>query len=92
MSELIEELREGVTPLGLHDDNTTELFDVSGADEKMAEAADALTTAQAEAAALRSEVERLREALRKIDRMNDHPQWFRKSLNDILEAALGPKP
>ena len=31
------------------------------------------------------------DALRKIDRMNDHPQWFRKSLNDIL-AALTVQP
>jgi Lar family restriction alleviation protein len=29
-----------------------------------------------------------REALRKIDRMNDHPAWFRKTLNDIVEPTL----
>jgi hypothetical protein len=44
--------------------------------------------AQAEVEALRGEIERLREALRTIDRMNDHPGWFRRALNDVLEAAL----
>jgi hypothetical protein len=39
-------------------------------------------------AALEAQCEALAGALRKIDRMNDHPEWFRKALNDILEAAL----
>ena len=37
---IVEELRKGVTFCRLHDDNSTELFDVEVASELMAEAAD----------------------------------------------------
>lgn len=39
-------------------------------------------------AQLRGEVERLGRALREIDRMNDHPKWFRQSVNDIIGYAF----
>ena len=40
---------------------------------------------------LLAEVERLRSALRKIDRHNDNPAWFSVALNDIVLEALGEK-
>ena len=43
-------------------------------------------------AQLRGEVERLGRALREIDRMNDHPKWFRQSVNDIIGYALSKGP
>jgi len=52
----------------------------------------AITDQAARIEALTAEVERKDAALRAIDRMNDHPKWFRKELNNILEsAALQPQ-
>jgi hypothetical protein len=33
-------------------------------------------------------LEQAREALKKIDRMNDHPGWFRRELDQIVMPAL----
>jgi uncharacterized membrane protein YccC len=38
-----------------------------------------------------AEIERLREALRAINRKNDNPAWFNPDLHEILEAALQQK-
>jgi hypothetical protein len=61
--ELIEALRDGVPRCGLHDDNTTELFDIEDANDAMYRAAEALTSAQSEIERLAKERDALREAL-----------------------------
>ena len=48
MDDLIERLEAGVTAIGLHDDNETELYDIADADEAMFEAAAELRTLRAE--------------------------------------------
>lgn len=42
----------------------------------------------AEIADLRAKLADAVGALKKIDRMNDHPNWFRKSLDEILSETL----
>lgn len=49
--------------------------------EHIIETADALTT-------LSARVETLEAALREIDRMNDHPKWFRIEMDRIVQSAL----
>lgn len=58
--ELIEALRDGVPRCGMHDDNTTELFDIEDANDAMYRAAEALTSAQAEIERLTKERDALR--------------------------------
>jgi hypothetical protein len=48
LTELVVQLREGVREVGLSDDNNTELFDVTEANEVMFEAAEAITRLTAE--------------------------------------------
>lgn len=52
-AELVERLREGTHEIGMHEDNSTELFDVQGANDVMWEAADTITRLEAEVAQLR---------------------------------------
>ena len=58
--EMVERLLDGVRFCGMHDDNDTELFDIEGANDAMAEAAALITT-------LVAENERLAAAMGKID-------------------------
>lgn len=50
--DLIEVLRHGVPAFGLHEDNSTELFDIEAANEVMTEAADRIEALQADVAEL----------------------------------------
>jgi hypothetical protein len=45
LADLLEQLDRGVPALGLHEDNSTELFDIDAANDTMAEAAKTLRTA-----------------------------------------------
>ena len=46
--ELVERLCNGVPAFGMHEDNSTELFDIEDANETMREAADTIEALQAE--------------------------------------------
>lgn len=59
-AELVERLREGTHEIGMHEDNSTELFDVQGANDVMWEAADTITRLEADLVVLR---EALRDVL-----------------------------
>ena len=68
------------------------VYDSEGDPIRLIANADRLDQYAARIEALTAEVERKDAALRAIDRMNDHPKWFRKELNNILEsAALQPQ-
>ena len=54
--ELIEVLRHGVPAFGLHEDNSTELFDIEAANEVMTEAADRIESQSARIAQLEAEL------------------------------------
>jgi hypothetical protein len=41
---------------------------------------------------LRAEIERLRAALQRIDGINDNPAIFNPMIEEVLRAALEPKP
>ena len=91
VTELIERLLEGVTALGLHEDNCVELFVVTDADEVMHEAAEALTTAQAEIAALREALTRQSDNMAFVLNnfgVSDH--WYNRFRNELTldRAAL----
>lgn len=91
VTELIERLRKGVTALGLGEDNCTELFDITDADEVMHEAAEALAataTAQAEVAALKATIHQLGENAAKAAReYADEVARLREALADIDRLA-----
>ena len=64
MDDLVERLRQGVLPCGLHGDNETELFDIEDANERMAEAADTLAAKDAEIVRLKALLEEAGEAMK----------------------------
>jgi hypothetical protein len=56
LDALMDDLSEGVVSVGIHDDNSTEMFDVGGASETMFEAAAAIRSLRAELTELRLEL------------------------------------
>lgn len=79
LAEVLEALLGGVTECGMHEDNSTELFDIDGANETMSEAADLIQSQQAE-------IERLREALEDVCDYGD------LAAVRVARAALNPQP
>lgn len=68
-TELLARLYDGVPVIGMHEDNSTELFDVGGADETMHEAAALIEALIAREAVLREALEEIIMLLRATDRL-----------------------
>tara|TARA_R110000868_G_scaffold42850_5_gene144542 strand:- start:187 stop:687 length:501 start_codon:yes stop_codon:yes gene_type:complete len=91
LDDLQQELRSGVISCGMHDDNSTELFDVEGAGDTMFVAADAITALRQQLAAVQAD--RTECCLQSLASMGQASEAYAAQLQaeaerDALRAAL----